>query len=70
MMIRYSEMDAKKKSMERASDPSTDIDGASDRAEREEVEERREIDGAGISQKDSVETTPEPSRVRRRGPGP
>ncbi len=70
MMIRHSEMEAKKRTMERKADPSADIIGPSDRDEREETEERREIDQAGIPQKDSVGTNPEPSGVRRRGPGP
>jgi hypothetical protein len=70
MMLRPSEMEAKRKSMKRDSDPRSDIQGTSDRAVKEEVEERREIDQVGISQKDSVGTRPEVTRLRRRGPGP
>jgi hypothetical protein len=70
MMLRPSEMEAKRKSMKRDSDPRSDIQGTSDRAVKEEVEERREIDQVAISQKDSVGTSPESTRLRRRGQGP
>jgi hypothetical protein len=70
MMIRHSEMEAKKRSMKRLSDPQTDISGASDREEKEEVEARREIDQVGTSQRDSVGTVPESTRIKRPGPNP
>jgi hypothetical protein len=70
MMLRQSEMEAKKRDMKRLFDPRSDIIGPSDSDEREETEERREIDQVETSQRDSVGTTPEASRVRRRGPGP
>lgn len=70
MMLRQSEMSAKKENMKRISDPREDIQGTSDRNEKEEVEERREIDQVEIAQKDSVGTSPETSRLRRHGPGP
>lgn len=65
MILRWSEMEAKKKDTKRRSDPLSDIEDASERTEKEEVEERREMDQVDISQRDSVGTKPKAAKVKR-----
>jgi hypothetical protein len=70
MMLRQSEMEAKRKDMRRLSDPGSDIVGTDDGDERKEAEERREIDQEGMPRKDSMGTDPEPTKIKRPEPGP
>jgi hypothetical protein len=69
-MMRHAEIEAKRKDTRRLSYPGSDIVGTDDRDERNEAEERREIDQEGMARKDPTENDPEPTKVKRPEPGP